>query len=386
MNIEIGKTVRELRRRDGRTQEDLAQALGVSPQAVSRWEQGGAYPDMELIPSIANYFGVSIDELFGYENDRDKKVDALLKKSEELHRVDMGEDVGIDECIALLRDGLIEFPGNERIMLRLAVVLRDAGYVRDGQHSLWDSDGYFAQDVERHRKNGYWKEAIKLLEKLSETASRELIYDVRFELLLLYDLTGEYEKAAVLANTFPIMQVSRQASLTLASSGSKRAENSGKYLLELFDELVNRMVTSTHLCKKNFDDTTALETVQNAIKLSEQFFIDGNYGHFHGTLVTFYLYLSSLQFRAGFKDETFDSLYKALDHAKAFQSLADKQDEHYTASYLRQVPYGPINYNRDSFTLAEDWPWWFVPDPDDIESEIKSDPRWKQWVKACRES
>ncbi len=42
MNIEIGKTVRELRRRDGRTQDDLAQALGVSPQAVSRWEQGGA--------------------------------------------------------------------------------------------------------------------------------------------------------------------------------------------------------------------------------------------------------------------------------------------------------------------------------------------------------
>ena len=141
MNIEIGKTIRELRRRDGRTQEDLAQALGVSPQAVSRWEQGGAYPDMEFIPSIANYFGVTIDQLFGYENDRERKIDALLKKSEELHRVDMGEDVGIDECIALLRDALIEFPGNEKIVLRLAVVLRDAGYVRDGQHSLWDSDG-----------------------------------------------------------------------------------------------------------------------------------------------------------------------------------------------------------------------------------------------------
>ena len=68
-----------------------------------------------------------------------------------------------------------------------------------------------------------------------------------------------------------------------------------------------------------------------------------------------------------------------------FQSLADKQDEHYTAPYLRHVSFGPITYNRDSFTLAEDWPWWFVPDPDDIASEIKADPRWKQWVKACRE-
>ena len=62
MQLNLGIKIRELRYRDGRTQETLAEALGVTSQAVSRWESGGSYPDMEMIPSIANYFGVTIDE------------------------------------------------------------------------------------------------------------------------------------------------------------------------------------------------------------------------------------------------------------------------------------------------------------------------------------
>ncbi len=65
--IRLGEMIKELRRRDGRTQDALANELGVTAQAVSRWEKGICYPDMEIIPSIANFFSVSIDELFGYD-------------------------------------------------------------------------------------------------------------------------------------------------------------------------------------------------------------------------------------------------------------------------------------------------------------------------------
>ena len=78
--IQLGERIKELRQRDGRTQETLANALGVTAQAVSRWEKGICYPDMGMIPSIANYFGVSIDELFGYDNERSKKIDALAER------------------------------------------------------------------------------------------------------------------------------------------------------------------------------------------------------------------------------------------------------------------------------------------------------------------
>ena len=82
MQIKIGDKIRELRRRDGRKQEDLANALGVTCQAVSRWESNGGYPDMEMVPAIANFFHISIDELFGYSGDREARVKEILAKAD----------------------------------------------------------------------------------------------------------------------------------------------------------------------------------------------------------------------------------------------------------------------------------------------------------------
>ena len=80
MQIKLGEQIKALRRRDGRTQEDLANALGVTAQAVSRWEKGICYPDMELMPSMANYFGVAIDLLFGYDSGREQKINTLAEQ------------------------------------------------------------------------------------------------------------------------------------------------------------------------------------------------------------------------------------------------------------------------------------------------------------------
>ena len=81
MQLNLGTKIRELRRRDGRTQDNLAETLGVTAQAVSRWESGGSYPDMEIIPAIANYFHISIDELFGYHDEREEKIKSILENA-----------------------------------------------------------------------------------------------------------------------------------------------------------------------------------------------------------------------------------------------------------------------------------------------------------------
>ena len=106
MKLTIGEKIKELRKRDGRKQEDLANALGVTNQAVSRWEKDGSYPDMEMIPAIANYFGVTIDELFGYENGREKQVDELVSRLSAMNKLNNGENVNIDECLHLARTAL----------------------------------------------------------------------------------------------------------------------------------------------------------------------------------------------------------------------------------------------------------------------------------------
>ena len=62
--MELGKKIRGLRFKAGLTQEQLAEKLGVGPQAVSKWENAVAMPDISLLPLLAETFGVSIDELF----------------------------------------------------------------------------------------------------------------------------------------------------------------------------------------------------------------------------------------------------------------------------------------------------------------------------------
>jgi len=63
MSDSIGSRIAKLRRDKGITQDQLAERMGVSPQAVSKWENGIACPDISLLPALAGFFGISIDEL-----------------------------------------------------------------------------------------------------------------------------------------------------------------------------------------------------------------------------------------------------------------------------------------------------------------------------------
>ena len=65
--MEMGKEIRRLRESRGITQEALAEALNVTPQSVSKWERGTSMPDVQMLPQIAVYFGVSIDQLFAMD-------------------------------------------------------------------------------------------------------------------------------------------------------------------------------------------------------------------------------------------------------------------------------------------------------------------------------
>lgn len=80
MNLmNIGKNIAKLRKAKVVKQDELARFVGVTAQAVSKWENGGV-PDTELLPKIADYFNVSIDELFGRELNTSVDIqDAILR-------------------------------------------------------------------------------------------------------------------------------------------------------------------------------------------------------------------------------------------------------------------------------------------------------------------
>lgn len=77
--MDIGNQIKTLRTQRGTTQEALAEKLGVSAQAVSKWERGAATPDIQLLPAISAFFGVSIDELFSLSDEtRMERIQNML--------------------------------------------------------------------------------------------------------------------------------------------------------------------------------------------------------------------------------------------------------------------------------------------------------------------
>lgn len=117
----ISENVAALRKKKGVTQDELGKALGVSMQAVSRWENGGM-PDVALLPGIADYFGVSIDELFGRECGVMRPEDAILSRMNSLTREERMQE-GFRLCWEIQRGilGETEFRSHDELNRYMAL-------------------------------------------------------------------------------------------------------------------------------------------------------------------------------------------------------------------------------------------------------------------------
>jgi len=80
MEESLGQRIARLRKNKGLTQEELGDKVGVSSQAVSKWETDSSVPDVMLLVKIANLFDISVDELLG--NDRIKETPQIVPVSE----------------------------------------------------------------------------------------------------------------------------------------------------------------------------------------------------------------------------------------------------------------------------------------------------------------
>lgn len=111
MKLSIGKNIREYRRKNDMTQEDFAARLGVSYQSVSRWENGTTYPDIELLPAIAELLSCSVDDLMGIPNAEKEKQ--AVKIFDELRRECMKKEYNADRIVAFIRDIRCNYIGSD---------------------------------------------------------------------------------------------------------------------------------------------------------------------------------------------------------------------------------------------------------------------------------
>ena len=187
----LGEKIRALRKGRKRTQEQLAEALHVSPQAVSKWETGASCPDVDLLPPLAAYFGVSIDELLDFDRRRlDAEVAALVAESVPLRAEP-------EKAEAFYRAALEKYPDNEVLLNCLLMTL----------------------PAERAA------EKIELGEKLLEsTADDEIRFDVLRLLAQTYRDRGEAAMAARCVEALPELYFLKTEIAAAVYSGEKQRE------------------------------------------------------------------------------------------------------------------------------------------------------------------
>lgn len=191
MELMIGEKIKELRRSRDLTQEEVATHLGISYQAISKWERGDGYPDITMLPTLANYFMVSVDELIGMgEIDSASKLDEINQKWVE-NRANGKHKENVD----LMRDALKVYPNNALLLMQLSA-------------SLERLDGT------KEEKMKFLKESIIIQERiLSFCGDSEVRGAALCNISDAYYRYGDYEKAIEYAGKLPNLYKTRETAL-----------------------------------------------------------------------------------------------------------------------------------------------------------------------------
>ncbi len=211
MILMIGEKIRKLRRDRNLTQEEVAQHLGISFQSVSKWERGDGYPDITLLPALANYFGVTADELLGMDEI------AAQGKYEEINRAwEENRRAGLHgENVSLMKEALKTFPNDALLLVQLSA-------------SLERMDGTEEERKERLKESAAVQEQILRYGEDSEVRGA-----VMFNICHTYWKLGEKDKAIEQAGKLPNLYKARENALAYFLDGEERAEVSRAALAPL---------------------------------------------------------------------------------------------------------------------------------------------------------
>ena len=200
MNIPIGENIRRLRRERNLTQEETAAHLGISFQSVSKWERGDGYPDITMLPALANYFGVSVDELLGMSvTEKKSKYDEINRRWDENNRAGLHP-----ENVSLMRRSLKYFPNDALLLVQLST-------------SLEKLDGTQEEKMKNLRESIALQEQILRCCEDSEVRGATL-----YNICHAYWKAGEREKALEYAEKLPNLFKARENALVYFLTGEEK--------------------------------------------------------------------------------------------------------------------------------------------------------------------
>lgn len=211
MVLLLGANIRRYRLQRGLTQEEVANHLGVSFQSISKWERGEAYPDIEMLPVLANYFGVNIDELLGVsEQARKEKYDEFNSSWSYNNKNGFHS-----ENVKLMYDALKLFPNDALLLVQLST-------------SLEKLEGT------KEEKEKYLRESIAVQEQIiNYCPDCEVRGATLYNICFAYWKIGDKEKAIEQAKKLSNLYKSRENALVYFLTGEEKREVSKEALKPL---------------------------------------------------------------------------------------------------------------------------------------------------------
>lgn len=317
MTICIGENIRHLRVTKNLTQEDLADFLGVSFQAVSKWERGLAYPDITTLPLLADFFSVTVDELLGTSHDGiDQRITAILAEYESLlGRADPGANAKKN---ALAKAAYDEFPHDWRIIDLY-------------RHSL-----ICGRDAEDY---GDTKPTIRrLCEKILVGCPDESIRQCAVSSLLRIAETPEEEEKYLnmLVDDFCILRGEMAEEI---ATDKGRREDAARLARTNLREYFSWFVFKTQgLAEGTFPyDTLSPEeriaVIDKVIAMIDLFFENGDCGGFTNFQIALTEEKARICFRTGDLSTGFAALTASVDHILRFNALP--REETHTSILVR---------------------------------------------------
>ena len=210
MELYIGQNLKNFRKARNLTQEEVARHLGISFQSISKWERNDGYPDITMLPVLAHYYGVTIDELIGMNDLESAQALEEINKQWAENRSNNNHLANVQ----LMRDALKIYPNNALLLVQLSASLERL----DGTES---------------EKQEYLRQSIEVQEQIiSYCDDSEVRGSVLFNIAHAYYRYGDYDKALAYAEKLPNAYKSRENALVLILADEARKNAVAKAALE----------------------------------------------------------------------------------------------------------------------------------------------------------
>ena len=311
--MSIGSTIKRLRLEKGMTQEQLAELLGLSTNAISQWECDKTAPDISNLPVLANIFEVSADILLGIDLAKNKKqaeIEEFKEKYAKLHSQGKTE-----ERVLLSRAMQKKYPNDETVRHHLMRALQN-------------------EDVDK-----YFEEIVSLGEQLLQSKKTEYRMGAIRGLCLTYLHKGDRKTALQYADMMPPAEDLHLHVL----EGDELVMHCQNYFWKIFDKMYVYLLYLIDCPEAGYTFEEKHSMLKMLYDMIGMIFSDGDFGFFYDRLARISFFMAAQSAKSGEFEKALDELEMLIAH---LEKLKDFSQIEHTSLLVNKIKFSSDNITK----------------------------------------